>query len=477
MALALQPGDTIAALASAPGVSPRALIRVSGPQAAEIVRAWTGQDPPAPRRLTPARLLDPPIPALLAWFAGPRSFTGQDVAELQLPGRPELADRVLATALRASARPAEPGEFTYRAVLAGKLTPLEAESLGAAIGAESLGALRAADRLRRGGLTRPVQAAMAELTRLRALVEAGIDFAEEEDVHPIGPSDLAQRLGALSQRLQTLATPQAPAAVRDGKPRVVLIGQAGAGKSALFNRLLETHRAVVDAEPGTTRDAVEAPLTLRASQRKPAGSGENNAVLVDTAGWSGPGHALDRKALAATRRAMRNAAVLVWCYPFDPAWPKAPSRSSLPDDVQRAAPPDAGWVYTHTQIDKADPSRIADMDEPDASWLPVSSRTGQGVAALRVALGKALQASTAGQAASRADLLVLPRHRRALQDAADRLGQTAAPLAQIDGPALPDPELHAQRLLEACSCLEQIVGAVLPDDVLGEVFAGFCVGK
>ncbi|MEM9296665.1 MAG: GTPase [Planctomycetota bacterium] len=456
-------GDTIAALASAPGQSPRALLRVSGPQTHQVVHRWIGkhsdQPPATPWRPTPVTLIDPPLPALLTVFAKPKSFTGEDVAELQLPGHPALVDRLLAQAYDAGARPADPGEFTYRAVRHGKLTAYDAEALAAAIAAQSQDQLAAADRLKRGGLARPVRQASAQLTTLRALVEAGIDFAEEEDVHPIAPADLAQQSRTLAERLAALAQPGHGAAPAEAHPRIVLAGPVGAGKSSLFNRLLQQPRAVVDPEHGTTRDALEEPLTLR----HPDTQAPIQILLVDTAGWHGPGDALDRKALAATRRALRHADVVLWC-------DAPPSHFDIPQDVRRALSDSATALYAATQRDRDD------HDTPPAhpEAIPVSAHTGRGLDTLLAILARA--AADPGQAAS-TSTLVLPRHQRALERAAHALNALHQDLAPITGAALPDPELIAQRLADAATHLDLIVGRVLPDDVLGHVFAGFCVGK
>ncbi len=277
--------DTILAVSSPPGRSARGLIRLSGPAAFAVLDELTeaqhpvsrracpgahaarhaGTSPAAyPRTLTPARLRPPlpPLPVLVARFPGPHSYTGEDAAELQLPGHPALLDRVLAAAVAHGARLAEPGEFTFRAYLAARLDLTEAEGIAATIAAVSDAQLAAAGHLRTGELARFAAAHVETLGRLLALVEAGIDFTDQEDVVPIAPADLAAGVDTAHRDLQTLLGRSRAWGNTDALPRVVLLGPPSAGKSTLFNALLGRPRAVVDPRPGTTRDVLEEAMSL-----------------------------------------------------------------------------------------------------------------------------------------------------------------------------------------------------------------------
>jgi len=236
--------DTIVAVSSPPGRSPRGLVRVSGPDTrsvvAQLILNPVGDAPDSGGGLAPcvvpwmlcrARLIDPPLPVLLAFFRGPRSYTGQDMAELQCPGHPALLDRVVHAAVASGARLAEPGEFTFRAFLAGKLDLTQAEGVAATIAATSDGQLHAAELLRRGELGRFAGGLVDQLADALALVEAGIDFVDEEGVVPIGPGDLDLRLARVERELHALLSHSRSWGALEALPRIVLVGRPSAGKS------------------------------------------------------------------------------------------------------------------------------------------------------------------------------------------------------------------------------------------------------
>ena len=354
-----RPADTIVAISSPPGRSPRGLVRLSGPGAFDVldwlvvVRSAEGTGDSAqgtgnsalgnPHRTVPCSLRTfsaahlrpplPPLPVLIARFNAPHSYTGEDTAELQLPGNPALLDRVLRAALGTGpavpggARLAEAGEFTFRAYLAGKLDLTEAEGIAATISAVSDAQLAAASHLREGELGRFAAAHVEELGRLLALVEAGIDFTDQEDVVPIRPRVLAAALDDVEGSLRALLDKSRSWGSVEALPRVVLVGPPSAGKSTLFNALLGRSRAVVDAMPGTTRDVLEEPMLLVAADVNPsarfaapdddsadgltsaapgvASGGE--VLLVDIAGLDDAAAALDRDVQAAAERAIGGA--------------------------------------------------------------------------------------------------------------------------------------------------------------------------
>ena len=294
------PTDTIAAVSSPPGRSARGLIRISGPGVSAVLEHLLEDAIAEPRKLTPVRLKPPhlpPIPALLLRFTAPASYTGDDLAELQLPGNAALLDRVLHEVLevgRASrpspstadgpdgpptspnqgaklARLAEPGEFTFRAYTAGKLDLTRAEGVGATISAVSDSQLAAAGLLRRGELGATAESLVDQIGGLLALVEAGIDFTDQEDVNPIAPGRLDEKLADAEHQLERILANSRSWGAIEALPRAVLVGPPSVGKSTLFNALLGRERAVIDAAPGTTRDVLAEPLRLQCTGRPELG--------------------------------------------------------------------------------------------------------------------------------------------------------------------------------------------------------------
>jgi len=445
----VSPPATIAAVSSPPGRSTRGLLRLSGAHAfaaldAVLARPFVAE----PHHLTPVRLADPPLPALAVRFPGPRSYTGEDSAELQLPGHPALLERVLTQlTARPGVRLAEPGEFTFRAYLNGKLDLTRAEGVAATIAAVSDGQLSAAAHLAGGELAAFARTQVDAIGRLLALTEAGIDFVDQEDVVPIAPADLAAGIDAASAAIATLRSRSRAWGAVEALPRVVLAGPPSAGKSTLFNALLGRDRAVVDARPGTTRDVLEEPLRL--ATEPATGGGDAEVMLVDLAGLDHAGgaiDALDAAAQAAARKQLGRADLLIAL-----------------DDADHAT--SAPRLRVHPKCD-------ASPGPPGA--LPVSAHTGSGMTALRRAIAERL----AGRAVSvAADTLALqPRHTAALVKAADALSEAAS---HVDPAArsLAEVELVADALRRALDALAGLGGELTPDDVIGRVFATFCVGK
>ncbi|BAM03702.1 tRNA uridine-5-carboxymethylaminomethyl(34) synthesis GTPase MnmE [Phycisphaera mikurensis] len=421
--------DTIVAISSAPGASLLGLVRLSGTNAWAIGAAVLGSadrgrsEPqrPAVRGCFPAGLL-PPLPALpilALWLPGPGSFTGEDTLEIEAAGNPSLLRRIVRAAVAAGAREAAPGEFSHRAYEAGRLSLLQAEGVAAAIAAQNDDELAAADRLRSGGLAAEVSAQRDRLTGLLGLVEAGIDFTDQEDVVPIAPADLDAGLAAVAAALASLAA--APAAAPAELPRVVLAGPPSAGKSSLFNALLGRERAVVDAAPHTTRDTLEEELPL---------PGGGRVLLVDTPGGGGTPAA--------------DADLLLW----------------FGDEPPPRSPP---HLRIHAKADAA---------PAPAGRLAASARTGAGLGGVR----EAIAASLDGRRTRAAAPALRDRHRADLAAAAGRLAG-ARRLLEAHGPALAHAELVADAMTAAIHRLGGLTGDLEPDDLIASVFATFCVGK
>ncbi len=456
--------DTIVALSSPPGRSPRALIRLAGPDAFSILQQLVLTPPPAadaragPFELPPPRISCsayfapplPPLPVLVLTFQGPASYTADDTAEVQLPGNPSLIDRVITRCLNLGARQARGGEFTYRAFLAGKLTLLQAQGVAATIAAANTAQLTAAHELLHDTTGRTLHALIHQLTTCTALVEAGIDFTDQEDVVPIPPRALHDQVLALRTAIRNLQHHTPRPHLHPGLPRVVLLGPPSAGKSTLFNALLSQARAVTHANPGTTRDALVEPLDLPHGQR---------CLLIDL-----PGLDLDDPTHDAAVAAAHTADVILHVHALDAADDVSPPLTPLRPEQPTAQ------LFVHT---KADLARMAPTPLPPGR-LAVSAHTHAGLNTLRDTLAHTLRELTANPASGAIDLLA--RHDAALHGAALALDESLQTFDPHD-PILADAELTAAALRNALDHLTTLVGRVSPDDLIGEVFARFCVGK
>ncbi len=445
--------DTIIAVSSPPGRSHRGLIRFSGPRTRDILESLTGQPLPPPRTLAACRLREPDLPVLLVHFQGPASYSGQDMAELQMPGNAALLDRVLHRAIACgdAARLAEPGEFTFRAFAAGKMDLTEAEGIAATIAAASDSQLRAAAMLRRGRLGQWAERVVDQLANHLALVEAGIDFTDQESVVPITPGRLDEVLSEVHAEIEQLLSKARSWAALEALPRVVLVGLPSAGKSTLFNALLGRKRAVVSDTPGTTRDVLCEPLLLE---------GHGEVMLIDMAGLDDPLEALDRDVQQLARNAIDQADLII----------------NVLDATRRDAPMYPGLtVYTKIDLNP----HLAPGDYPggkDRPAITICAPIGQGLAELRRAIAAELadrSVSLSGDA-----LALQPRHESALRQALDHLSATRSLLsAQLDFAAISQVELVADALRGALDELAGLGGRISPDQVIGRVFATFCVGK
>src|SRR4051794_9838954 len=290
----IDPQDTIAAVATPPGAGLRGLIRLSGPEAFRIAlvefRSDSTDSPPrraeVRRGLLRVEGLRPRLPALLALWPAPRTYTGQDVAELHTVGAPPLVSLVLANCLARGARHAQPGEFTLRAFLSGRIDLTRAEAVLGVIDATNPAQLDAALRQLAGGLSGPILALRDRLLDLLAHIEANLDFDEEPDVDPLGRAALAEELASSSAELTTLAGRLRRRDRAHGRPRVVLTGPPNVGKSRLFNALVGDDHAIVSPHAGTTRDYLSAPCECAGMI----------VELVDTAGIEDPRDAIEPQA-------------------------------------------------------------------------------------------------------------------------------------------------------------------------------------
>lgn len=443
--------DTIVALATPGGCSARAMIRISGPQVSTIFQHQLRTAPTA-RGCAPARLVledKLELPVLVARFLAPASYTGEDACEIQFPGNPHLAERILASILRCpGTRLSAPGEFSARAFLRGKLTLNEAEGVAATIAARSSEQLEAARSLLSGTTGTTYRRFADECAALLALVEAGIDFTDQEDVVPISPIALGERLDNLSKEILAFLGAQRSNEHPDGLPRIAIVGKPNAGKSTLFNALLGRTRAVADPSVGTTRDVLSEPLDLSS-----VAPGIGQVMLQDLPGLDDRGlSTMDRLAQAAAQLAFTQADVLLWCDPlgvFDEQ--DLPLASEKPTARVRTF----GDRPNHT----------------DREDLSVCALDGWNLGTLRRTL-----ADLACDSASNTLATLLPRHRRALALAREAL-HAADTSFDRRAHSLAQTEVVASHLRTALNSLGELVGHISPDDVIGRVFATFCVGK
>ncbi len=435
------PRSTIVGVATGTPDGGVAIVRLSGPEARAIAARLCGALG-EPRRIVRRTLraedgADESV--LVVAMPGPRSFTGEDVVELHVHAGRRNVDAVVRACLSAGAVAAEAGAFTRRAFEAGRVTLDEAEGIAAIVGAQTEGALAQARRLAAGELGREVEAVADALTELRAEIEANLDFPE--DVEPAARSGWRTEIASTRARVdEWLARFEAGRRARE-RARVVLAGPPNAGKSSLFNALLGTARAIVTAEPGTTRDYVEAELEL----------GAHACMLVDTAGLREGGDPIERSGIARTRDQLEGADVIVWVEAADAERADA----SLP---------------TEARVVRVESKR--DLGRARDEWLGVvvaGDRRGEGVVAVR----EAIAAAAVGDAAQA--WIGLARHRDRAAEAAVEL---AAAERTLEGDAL---ELVAFHLGAAAQRLAEIRGrstlGPVGEDVLARVFARFCIGK
>ena len=458
-------GDTIAAVATAAGRAALAVVRLSGPRARAIAARLGVPETQVPRQTVRTRLhrLDAPgtplDEAVVTVQAAPRSYTGEDMVEFSVHGGTYVSRALLAALVKAGARPARAGEFTERAVLHGKLDLLQAEAIADLIDARSAAMHRAALRQMSGALSHRVASLREALLDVEALLAYEIDFPEEDD----GPLPRARALAAAERAAAgidaLLATLPLAELAREGIV-VVLAGAPNAGKSSLFNALAGEARAIVSDVPGTTRDALELlvdedPLPIR---------------YVDTAGLGEGGDALERLGVEVSLRRLAGAHAVLVCAEGDEALARACALVS----AHCAAP----LIAVRTK---------ADLFATTASWrapatvraaagvaqaVAVSATTGLGLTELRDAVG-ALARTLAADPDEEHPVVTRARHASALGVAR---AEIAAFIEAWRADALPAP-VAGTHLRAAVHALDELVGGLDADEVLGRVFATFCVGK
>jgi len=432
--------DTIAAVATPPGRGGIGIVRLSGPAVPHIAARILGSLPP--RRVAKlAHFRDARGEALdegiALYFAAPHSYTGEDVLELHGHGGPVVMQMLLGACLDAGARLAEPGEFTRRAFLEGRLDLAQAEAVADLIDAASQEAARSALRSLSGEFSAAIESLRRALVELRALTEAQLDFPEEE-LDSLHRDDAARRLAQVRAALEdVLARSRQGSLLRSGV-HAVLAGAPNVGKSSLLNRLAGEERAIVTPIPGTTRDALREPVHIDGVA----------VVLVDTAGLRAPADEVERIGIARTRQELERADVVLAVHDATAA---SPALEAIPPNVAR--------------IDVYNKADLRPGFQPPPGAIAVSAKTGAGLAELRQAVLRAVGWSATGESV----FLARERHVRALSEAAGHLVRAAAETGRW--------ELFAEELRLAHEQLARITGAFTADDLLGEIFNRFCIGK
>ncbi|MFT3778713.1 MAG: tRNA uridine-5-carboxymethylaminomethyl(34) synthesis GTPase MnmE [Ottowia sp.] len=470
--MTLSPRDPIVAIATAPGRGAVGIVRVSGPDLRALARALTGRDL-APRMATYGPLRDADGSAidhgLALHFPAPHSYTGEDVLELQAHGGPVVLQLLLARCLQAAAeadpatgaprlprlRLARPGEFTERAFLNDKLDLAQAEAVMDLIDASTSAAARSASRSLAGAFSQEVHALVDGLIHLRMLIEATLDFPEEE-IDVLRKQDVRGQLSKLQQHLRGVqARARQGALLREGI-KVVIAGQPNAGKSSLLNALAGAELAIVTPVAGTTRDVVQQTIQIHGVPLH----------VLDTAGLRESGDEVERIGIARAWAHIESADAVLLLHDLtrrhEPA--HAAEDARIATELAARLPRGVPVLHVWNKHDAA-PGPL-----PGDDGIALSARTGEGLDTLRQRL---LDLAGWQAGAGEGQFIARERHLQALARAAEHLD---AATAQLEGDQ-PMLDLLAEELRLAQNALNEITGAFSADDLLGVIFARFCIGK
>ncbi|HYP82816.1 tRNA uridine-5-carboxymethylaminomethyl(34) synthesis GTPase MnmE [Variovorax sp.] len=464
--------DPIVALATAPGRGAVGIVRVSGANLGPLVRALCGRAL-RPREATYLPFLDasgqPLDRGLAIYFPAPHSFTGEDVLELQAHGGPVLLQLLLARCLEAAAesddatgqpraanlRVAQPGEFSQRAFLNGKLDLAQAEAIADLIDASTEAAARSASRSLSGEFSREIHGLRDALIHLRMLVEATLDFPEEE-IDFLRQADAAGQLAALRARLAAVqARARQGALLREGI-KVVIAGQPNAGKSSLLNALAGAELAIVSNVPGTTRDVVAQTIQIQGVP----------VHVADTAGLRDSSDEVERIGIARAWGQIEGADAIVFLHDLtragEPGY--ADADAALLRRIRQALLASVPVLNVWNKRDA-----VGELAPQPAEGIALSARSGEGLEDLR----QRLLAVAGWQAVPEGVYLSRARHVQALARVGDHLASASS---QLDAPS-PMLELLAEELRLSQNALNEITGEFGADDLLGVIFSRFCIGK
>ena len=455
----------IIAIATAAGGAGVGIVRISGaPLHTELVHAIVGREMPA-RQAVVVKLKNATgqtiDQALALFFPGPASFTGEDVLELQCHGGPQLLQMVVRRCLELGKKSglaiAEPGEFTQRAYLNGKIDLVQAEAIADLISAQSEAAVLGATRSLQGTFSQAINALVEEIIQLRILVESTLDFPEEE-IDFLESAQAHQRLLTISQRLIELQAAATQGAIlRDGK-QLVLVGAPNVGKSSLLNRLAGADVAIVTNLAGTTRDRIKVTITLAGMP----------VHVIDTAGLRATHDPLEQAGIERTWEAIRHADAMLFLHDGS-AQNQVVSQEEveMQNRIKATLPQHAVFIEA---INKADlclnlPNQVS---QPVGS-LYISAKTGLGIDELI----KRLVERFSWDGGNEGLLIARQRHLECIALTTAHLQK--AQIHSLNGNQT--LELFAEELRLAQGCLEQISGRTLPDELLGKIFSQFCIGK
>lgn len=444
--------DTIAAIATPPGRGGVCIIRVSGPQSSSIAQAVTGQIP-KPRQATYCQFIDKQAnlidEGLALYFPGPSSYTGEDVLELQGHGGIVVSDMILQAVLEAGARMARPGEFSERAYLNDKLDLTQAEAVVDLIDAGSRQAARAAVRTLDGEFSRHIDNLLGELIELRVYIESALDFADEE-IEFIQSGNIENRLKRLFEQIQQLAIAANRGRILGEGLHLVIAGLPNAGKSSLMNALCGRDSAIVTEIPGTTRDVLRENVIIDGIP----------VHLHDTAGLREKAEPIEQEGIRRAKGHMSTADLVLWVHDDTT---KLNASDYLPLQTEQL-------VLVRNKIDLTNTSPgLVTQDGYDS--LHISTTTSAGMAELRNYIaGYAMQQQGENEfSARRRHLAALEQTELYLENARGRLAEQLASTGT--------GELLAEELRLAQQALSEITGKFTADDLLGKIFAEFCIGK
>ncbi len=442
--------DTIAAIATASGAGGIGVVRVSGELSSNIAKAIIGHCPPpryaayVPFKDADGAILDKGI---AIYYPNPHSYTGEDVLELQAHGGIALLQLLLARCIALGAKQAEPGEFTKRAFLNDKLDLAQAEAVADVINASTEQAARSAARSLTGEFSKTIDAFLAQLIELRMYVEACLDFPEEE-IDFISQGRVAEKITANQQTLNSLFQKAKQGALLREGVQVVLVGQPNVGKSSLMNALAQEDVAIVTPIAGTTRDTIKSEIQI-------------NGVplhVVDTAGLRETTDEVEKFGIARTWRAAENARIALILVDA------THGIGDVEKSILERLPQTIIKIWVHNKIDVSRETARVDENQPE-THVYLSAKTGQGLELIK----QALLSKVGFEAVGEGVFMARARHLQALAEVEQHLTS-----AQMH---INNAELVAEELRLAQEALASITGEFTPDDLLGEIFSKFCIGK
>lgn len=462
--------STIVAISSAPGYGALGIVRLSGPDSIKLAEGMIVLDGGEKlsqmkgfTRREGAVMIDKDLdlPASVYLFRAPKSYTRQDMVEIHTAGSPACLELVREACLSRGALAAEPGEFTARAFLSGAMDLTSAEAVAGVIRAQTDTQLRGARRMMDGALTQQIRSTTDELVELVALVEADIDFSEEP-IDFISPDVLSQKVGMITSQLQELLRGSLSAERLSVVPQILLLGPPNAGKSTLMNRLSETSRSICAAVAGTTRDILSAPIRL----------GQREVMLLDTAGLEASEDDIIAQAQTLTRSSSQQVDLV--CVVIDLSCPldKAMIETIQSLDLDRMV------VAANKSDLVSEKDRDRQVEELASFKLgqvcTLSAQTGDNVEALKSLLGHALE--HVNTTALGESWLISQRNVALMREAVESLVRTME-LCKQARQTIDCADLLAFELRDALDRLGAITGEVTTEDLLGKIFANFCIGK